>query len=85
MKSYNILIIMMGVLFGFMNVQTNEVDVAQAGSLFSGILLISIPLNNLIREESKTKDNILRSLPIDGRDIVLSRYITMFIYIIIIL
>lgn len=82
MKSYNILIIMMGTLLGFMNVQGNGTDVTQAGSLFSGILLITIPLSNLTKEEGKTKDIILKSLPIDRRAIVLSRYITMFIYII---
>ena len=82
MSAYNILIIMMGTLLGFMNVLGNGADVTQAGSLFSGILLITIPLSNLTKEEGKTKDIILKSLPIDRRDIVLSRYITMFIYII---
>lgn len=82
MGFYNLLIIIMGTLLGFMNIQGNGADVIQAGSLFSGILLITITLENLIKEEGKTKDIILKSLPIDRRDIVLSRYITIFIYIV---
>lgn len=77
----NILIIMLGTLYGFMIILSNEADLTQSGSLLSGILLISIPLSSIIREERKTKDIVLKSLPIDISNIVLSRYITIFIYI----
>src|SRR5699024_5000328 len=58
-----------------------DADVIQALSLIYGLMLIIIPLYGLIKEEEKTKDLILKSLPIDKRDIVLARYLTVLIYI----
>ena len=76
----NIAVILGGLLLGFVITLFNEIGFSQIISLWFGVILIFYPLGALTTEDKKTKDIILRSLPIDRRHIVLSRYITMLIY-----
>lgn len=80
MGFYNVFIIMTSLIGGFMTMVNKEYYSAQVGSLWLGIILIYLYFNSLTREDYKTKDVILKSLPIDRKNIILSRYISMFIY-----
>ncbi len=77
---YNIFMIIGSLFIGFMTMVNREYYLAQGGSLWGGIILIYLYFNSLTMEDYKTKDLILKSLPIDRRDIILSRYISMLIY-----
>lgn len=80
MGYYNVFIIIASMIGGFMTMVNKEYYLAQGGSLWFGIILIFLYFNSLTMEDYKTKEVILKSLPIDGKDIILSRYISMFIY-----
>lgn len=80
MTFINIAVVIGGLILGFGITISNDSGFSQTISLWIGVILIFYPLGALATEDKKTKDTILRSLAIDKRDIVLSRYITMLIY-----
>lgn len=80
--NYNIFIIIVCLGGGFASFITNKIDLFNIVSLWVGIISIYLILEVLTAQDRITKDIILKSLPIDRKDIVLSRYITMLIYVI---
>lgn len=78
----NLIVLMLGLLLGTFSLTSYESEAPIFAIFWGSIMMIYIILTTLISEDRKTKDIILKSLPLDRKDIVLSRYMTMLIYLI---